>query len=121
MGKANDLAHDLNSGLRVYFPTTTKITPRGINDMASSIQSNINFQTFLFNPWMKPKQILLFWLRMDLRVFAIKWYSQFPGSPDLALYNQVEFSVISRILIVSGVLHLCRGYSLHIISLDDKG
>ena len=43
-----------------------------------------NFQTDLFDPLMGPKQVLLLlllWIRMDLRVMTMKWYSSPPLHP----------------------------------------
>ena len=40
-------------------------------------------QTVLFNPPIRPHQVLPLWVRVDLRVIAMKGYSAFPKAPAL--------------------------------------
>ena len=60
---------------------------------------------------MKPKHILPFQVRVDLRVMAMKGYLIFPKALGLEPHDQMLSSVISRILVDEGeeVLPLSKG------------
>ncbi len=51
-----------------------------------------NFQTDLFDPYMKPKQVLPLWVREDLGVK--KGSSKLPRSLEMGPHNQIEFNFI---------------------------
>ena len=45
---------------------------------------------------MEPKQELLFWVKVDLGVMAMKEYSMFPTSVGLEPHHQIQFCVIPQ-------------------------
>ena len=49
---------------------------------------------------MEPYQVLLLWVRVNLRVMAMKRNSIFPKAPRLEPHHQMQFSVITRTLVV---------------------
>ena len=57
---------------------------------------------------MGPEQVLPLWLRVDLGVMTIKEYFTFPKSLGQEPHHQMQFSVISQILIVGGSLNTCK-------------
>ena len=69
---------------------------------------------------MGPKQILLIWVRVDLRVIAMKGYCIFPKVPGMEPLHQMQFHVISRVHI-RRVLPLSRGAVGIFYSLSRQG
>ena len=47
-------------------------------------------------------------LRVGMGVMAMKGYSTFSKAPGREIHIQIQFSVIYRTLVLSGVLPLCR-------------
>ena len=60
--------------------------------------------TDLFYLMVEPKQVLPFWVRVDLEVMAIKGYFALPRSSELQPHYKAQFSVIPRTLLL-GVPH----------------
>ena len=61
-----------------------------------------------------------FWVRVDLKVIAMKGYSKLPRAPEQESHHQIPFRVILRTLFFVGFLPFCKGYSEHILSPTDK-
>ena len=53
---------------------------------------------------MGPQQIIPIWVWEVLEVMAMKKYSIFLKTPELAPHHQIQFSVIPRTLVGGGVL-----------------
>ena len=60
---------------------------------APMVSSQVNDWTFLFDPYMWPKQFLSLWARVDMGVMAMKGHSAFPNAPALLeLHNGFKSS-----------------------------
>ena len=55
-----------------------------------------NLKIDLFDSEMGPQQVLPLWVRVDLGVMSIKWYSALTISLELEPYLQILFSIILR-------------------------
>ena len=53
---------------------------------------------------MGPKEVLPFWVKVDLRVMAMKVYSRLPRAAELNPHHQIQFSVIPLIFLGSNPL-----------------
>ena len=62
--------------------------------------SILNGQTVLFDPLMGPLQVLPPRIRVDLAVMGIKRYSTFPKTSALEPHHQMQFSVITKTLVL---------------------
>ena len=71
---------------------------------------------------MGPYQVLTLCVKVNLRLMAMKEYSTLPRVLKLEPHHLIQFSVITRTPLFSGmdVLSLCREYSQTILSPTDK-
>ena len=70
----------------------------------SFVYTQLNGQIFLFDPLMVLYLVLPLRVRVDLGAMAMYGYSIFPKTPKHEPHYQMQFTVISQIVVGDGVL-----------------